>query len=60
MADDADLASDIETLERDWLIRQHRARTAAPGQATHCTTCGRPTLAGRDVCTDCAAKAAGG
>ena len=61
MADDADLAALIEQREREWLIKQHRARSAAgAGQATHCATCGRPTLAGRDVCTDCAARAAGG
>lgn len=61
MADQADLASDLEHAERQWALKSRRRRLRV------CTVCGEEIeawrwdrLQGTDVCSSCAAAAADG
>lgn len=60
MVDQADKASELEEQERTWLVKHRRAPRLHDGLCATCCVCGGPTIADRDTCTACAARAAEG
>lgn len=61
MADQADLASELEQRERDWLVGHRRPLPPVhDGLCATCRVCGGPTAADRDTCAQCANRAAEG
>jgi hypothetical protein len=60
MADQADLASELEQRERDWLIGHRPAPSVHDGLCAVCCVCGGPTALDRETCASCADRATEG